>query len=253
MALIEEMEKSGNWLFRWRSFLPLVLYVLAVVVVLANWDTDFDHQSFPWMLGCLAVSLLGLLVRAWTIGFTPRGTSGRNTKEGQVAEVLNTKGVYSMVRHPLYLGNFFMWLGIILYVGSGWFSLVCCLLFWLYYERIMFAEEAFLRKKFGGAYLQWSSKTPAFWPSPKHYNPSGVHFSLKNVLRREYSGFLAIFISFAFIDFLKNFSNGYAMTLFDYIQPFWFFASIAAMVIALTLRTLKKRTHVLVEKGREYT
>ena len=28
MPLIEEMQASGNWLFRWRSYLPLVMAVL---------------------------------------------------------------------------------------------------------------------------------------------------------------------------------------------------------------------------------
>ena len=60
---------------------------------------------------------------AWLcVGFTPRGTSGRNTKEGQVAESLNTLGMYSMCRHPLYLGNLLMWLGIVMYMGHLWFA-----------------------------------------------------------------------------------------------------------------------------------
>jgi len=57
----------------------------------------------------IALSMFGFIIRAIAIGTTPKGTSGRNTKEGQVAESLNTKGIYSMVRHPLYLGNYFMW------------------------------------------------------------------------------------------------------------------------------------------------
>ena len=253
MALIESLEKSGNWLFRWRSFMPLVLYVLALGVMLMGWDDHFDHRSQTWIWVCLSVSLLGLYIRVVTIGYTPRGTSGRNTKEGQVAESLNTKGVYSVVRHPLYLGNYFMWLGIILYVGNAWFALGCSLLFWVYYERIMFAEEAFLQRKFGGAYFQWSRKVPAFWPKMSGFVRSGVHFSMKNVLRREYSGFLAIFVSFALLDVVKNVRDGYAVDLFDYVQPFWFYATTGAAVVALTLRTMKKRTKLLVETGREYT
>jgi protein-S-isoprenylcysteine O-methyltransferase Ste14 len=140
MALIEEMNKSGNWLFRWRSFLPLVLYVLAASVIWFELDTDNPLFDKTWAWTCLGISFFGQLIRVVTIGYTPKGTSGRNTKEGQVAEVLNHTGIYSIVRHPLYLGNFFMWLGIIMYVGNWWFTLTSCLLFWLYYERIMFAE-----------------------------------------------------------------------------------------------------------------
>jgi len=83
---------------------------------------------------------LGLFIRAYAVGHTPANTSGRNTKE-QLADELNTTGIYSMVRHPLYLGNFFMWLGAAVLTKNGWFIVAFILLYWIYYERIMFAEE----------------------------------------------------------------------------------------------------------------
>lgn len=249
MALIESMERSGNWLFRWRSFLPLVLYALAVPVALwlpDGWSPDF--QSTGWWAGCLAVSFLGLVVRALTIGFTPRGTSGRNTSEGQVAETLNTRGVYGMVRHPLYLGNYFMWVGIVLFVGNQWFTLVVSLLFWVYYERIMFAEEAFLRRKFGTSYLDWSQKTPAFLPRFSGWVAPGVQFSFRNVLKREYNGFFAVFISFALVDAVHLFRTAGELGLSSH----WVYLLAGASGIFLVLRTLKKRTRLLDVDGREY-
>ncbi|NLL27934.1 MAG: DUF1295 domain-containing protein [Bacteroidales bacterium] len=48
--------------------------------------------------------------------FIPKGISGKNT-EKQIADFLNTKGMYSIVRHPLYLGDFLMWLGLFIYIG----------------------------------------------------------------------------------------------------------------------------------------
>ncbi|MFM7814417.1 MAG: methyltransferase family protein [Flavobacteriales bacterium] len=253
MALIEEMDRSGNWLFRWRSFLPITLYALAAAVILCKWDTDFPvyNALFAWI--CLGIALFGQIIRAITIGYTPKGTSGRNTKEGQVAEVLNTKGIYSAVRHPLYLGNFFMWLGIILYVGNAWFSVVCCMLFWLYYERIMFAEEFFLRHKFGQIYLDWSNKTPAFIPALGQWKSSDVDFSFKNVLKREYNGFFAIFISFALVDILKNIVHLHETHWQKILHPFWQYAGGMACLIFLILRSLKKFTRILDVQGREFT
>jgi protein-S-isoprenylcysteine O-methyltransferase Ste14 len=188
MAMIEELERSGNWLFRGRSYFPLALYALMAVVIGMKWDPLFREFDTDIALCCIAVSMLGLVIRALTIGYTPRGTSGRNTKAGQVAEVLNTKGMYSLVRHPLYLGNFFMWLGIMIYVGNLWFTVVCCLLYWLYYERIMFAEEGYLRVKFGQSYLDWSVDVPSFWPRNLKWKSPDVDFSVRNVLKREYNG-----------------------------------------------------------------
>ena len=84
-----------------------------------------------------------------------------------------------------------------IYVGNAWFTIVCCLLYWLYYERIMFAEEAFLRVKFGQAYLDWSVDVPSFWPRNLKWVAPDVEFSLRNVLKREYNGFFAVFLSLA--------------------------------------------------------
>jgi protein-S-isoprenylcysteine O-methyltransferase Ste14 len=252
MALIEEMDKSGNWLFRWRSFLPIVLYAFAAVVIVAEADTDMPLYNSTWALICLSIAMAGQVIRAITIGYTPKGTSGRNTKEGQVAEVLNTKGIYSTVRHPLYLGNFFMWMGIILYVGNWWFAAVCALLFWLYYERIMFAEEYFLRNKFGQIYINWSERTPAFWPSLKNWQSAGWNFSIKNVLKREYSGFFAVFLSFALVDAMKNYIHIGWMGWEELVSPFWLMLLIASLALFILLRTLKKHTQVLNVKDREY-
>ena len=250
MALIEEFDRSGNWLFKGRSYFPLVLYVMAAAVIGFEQDSHFPlfNHTFAWI--CVAISIIGLIIRAITIGYTPRGTSGRNTKEGQVAEVLNSTGIYSTVRHPLYLGNFFMWLGIIMYVGNHWFTLVCCLIYWIYYERIMFAEEFFLRGKFGQVYLDWAAKTPAFWPSIGKWVSPSWNFSLKNVLKREYNGFFAIFLSFAFIDLFKNYIHIGFTSWEELIHPFWMYSFSIAFVIFIILRSLKKYTRILHVEGR---
>ena len=99
--LVQEFEKQGLSLFRWRSYWPLVGLALAVWIV---WLRPNPYPELAWP--ALALGLLGLLVRIATVGYTPKNTSGRNTAEGQVAESINTQGMYSLVRHPLYLGNF---------------------------------------------------------------------------------------------------------------------------------------------------
>jgi protein-S-isoprenylcysteine O-methyltransferase Ste14 len=251
MALIEELDRSGSWLFRWRSFMPLVLYFMAALVIFLGQDVHMEHFDLSWSLICLGIAMLGQFIRAVTIGHTPKGTSGRNTKEGQVAEVLNTKGIYSVVRHPLYLGNFFMWLGIIMYVGNWWFTAVCCLLYWLYYERIMFTEEYFLRHKFGQSYLQWSEKVPAFWPRLTQWTSSDADFSMRNVLKREYSGFFAVFLSFALVDAMKNYVR-YEYTDWRLVDPFWQYAFAFGLCCFVLLRSLKKYTNVLNVAGREF-
>jgi hypothetical protein len=219
------------------------------IVIGMKWDPLFREFDTVIALCCIAVSMLGLVIRALTIGYTPRGTSGRNTKAGQVADVLNTKGMYSLVRHPLYLGNFFMWLGIMIYVGNLWFTVVCCLLYWLYYERIMFAEEGYLRVKFGQSYLDWSVDVPSFWPRNLKWKSPDVDFSVRNVLKREYNGFFAVFLSLALVSAGKT----YIHITTDWealLDPFWQKALIGSFAVFFTLRSLKRYSRLLHVEGR---
>ncbi|PLX11253.1 MAG: lipid A phosphate methyltransferase [Marinilabiliales bacterium] len=245
MSLVEEFDKRGNWFFKHRSYLPVVLYPLATLILILEFKQDVKLPELSWSIICLAISLLGLLIRILVIGFTPKGTSGRNTAK-QVAETVNTKGIYSVVRHPLYLGNFLMWLGIILYVNNIWFAVSTILLFWLYYERIMFAEEQFLKGKFGEQYQKWSMTAPPFFPKLKGWQKPDLEFSLKNVLKREYNGLFALGISFAYLNVLKN----YLATEQFMITDFWLYTLIITFLIFIILRTLKKTTRVLHVDGR---
>ena len=249
MAMIEELERTGNWLFRGRSYFPLLLYVLAAAVI--GFDLDSYFQTFTLIpaLICIGISIFGQVIRALTIGYTPRGTSGRNTKAGQVAEKLNTRGMYSIVRHPLYLGNYFMWLGIMVYVGNAWFVILCSLMYWLYYERIMFAEEAFLRGKFGQDFLDWSFNVPSFWPRTLAWKLPDVVFSLRNVMKREYNGFFAIFLSFAAISAAKHAVRG-ADTWAEILVPFWQYTLLVTFSVFCILRSLKRYSRVLHVEGR---
>ncbi|PHR44227.1 MAG: lipid A phosphate methyltransferase [Fluviicola sp.] len=248
MALIHSLEKSGNTLFKYRGQIPVILFILAVpVIYFTDYSFIFSEDITYWILMGVAVllSLLGQVIRAIAIGTANKNTSGRNTKE-QVAEALNTKGIYSTMRHPLYVGNYFMWIGIVVFTANIWFVLAVSLAFWLYYERIMFAEERFLERKFGQDYLDWSLKVPAFWPSFKNYIPSPISFSMKTILRREYSGVTATIIGFLFVEVLRDvFTTGTFEFKIHYIVIL-----AVALFISLFLRTLKHHTKILFEEDR---
>jgi protein-S-isoprenylcysteine O-methyltransferase Ste14 len=246
MALKEELQQSGVWLFRCRSYLPLLL---AVIFLAALRDYHYPYGSHAlnrlWELFCLSVAFAGLGIRVYTIGHVPFGTSGRNTK-GQVASVLNTTGIYSIVRHPLYLGNFLIWLGVSLFPRVWWCSVIIVLIFWLYYERIMLAEEDFLERKFGESFIQWAAKTPAFIPRFRNWLRPELPFSWKHAVKREYSAFFAIIAVFSVLDLVGALILHGRLAL-DWIWVIIFFSG---LMIYLTLRFLKKRTTWLNVEGR---
>ncbi|MCL2289401.1 MAG: isoprenylcysteine carboxylmethyltransferase family protein [Bacteroidetes bacterium] len=247
MALQETFEEQGNWLFKRRSYFPIIILTVGIlwyIFLLHNHEVSV-HKWWVNLL-FLCVGFLGLGIRIFTIGFTPAGTSGRNTDKGQVAEQLNTSGIYAMVRHPLYLGNFFMWLAPVLIISDMWFILFFCAFYWIYYERIMFAEEQFLRKKFGQTYLDWANKTPAFFPKFSQYKKANLNFSLKNVLKREYSGFFGMIFIMTMLRMI-----GFAVTTEQfYLDKPWIIIFSVAFVIFALLKMLKKFTKVLNVEGR---
>ncbi len=194
----------------------------------------------------LGVSLLGQVIRILTVGFTPKNTSGRNTVNGQIADELNVTGIYSLIRHPLYLGNFFMWLGPVLFLRSTSFTIIFGLLYWLYYERIMFAEEQYLRKKFGEIYDKWSETVNSFIPWTFNFIPPKLPFSFRNVLKREYNSFINIFVIFTLMDVFRNLFLSERV----YFTDMWIYLFAGAFVIWLVVRTIHKRTKLLEVEGR---
>jgi protein-S-isoprenylcysteine O-methyltransferase Ste14 len=245
MALQEEFEKQGNWLFRYRSSLPLFILVIGIYI---NLRTEFHPETFIFKgttyeiyyeTFCLMVSLFGLFIRVYTVGHTLDWTSGRNTTEGQVAIVLNKTGIYSIVRHQLYLGNFFMWLGPAMLSGQFWFIAAFGLFYWVYYERIMFAEEQFLRGKFKSEYTNWAQNIPAFIPNFKNFVKPEVVFSWIKVIRNEKNGLLSVFFIFCVFDIVGEMIE--KKGTYNYFLIIGFIVSSLFFVI---VQYLKKRTKV---------
>lgn len=246
MSLEQSLIKQGSFLFKYRGQFPVILFLLSIPFIYFTSLSQLDHNLvliFNYF-ACF-LTLLGFLIRFYTIGTTPKNTSGRNTKK-QIADTLNTLGIYSIVRHPLYLGNYLIWLGIAIYSYNIEFVILMSLLFWLYYERIMLTEEEFLKSKFQQIFLQWSNNVPAFFPRKFMIKNGHVTFSIISVLRREYSSVLSSIVGFLFIDVIRNIFT--CNTLF--ISPLLLNISVFFIVIILILRTLKHHTSILIEEGR---
>lgn len=245
--LRDEMVRQGGFLFRWRSYFPLALVPLALAAILHSGALDLllgEAGEEIWMLSCFLLAWAGQTLRAYVVGHVPTGTSGRNTR-GQRADALNTTGLYSLCRHPLYLANFIVFIAILLAVQVWWFVLIGVLAFWVYYERIMAAEEAFLFRKFGQAYLDWAEKTPAFLPVLSRWRKPARGFSWKMVLRREPYGYFAIISAFFFIEVVSDLLVE-GDSLVDWLRHdmVWLVLFAAGGVGFLVLRTLKKATRL---------
>ncbi len=201
MLLDHRMRGAGGALFRWRSyvllsFLPLIALAVTKAEPVEQMIGGFWGEAFE--LGCILLVLGGLVVRAATAGFVPARTSGRNTRD-QVADRLNTEGLYALTRNPLYLGNCMIYLGVVLFTQDLMLSLAFALFLLVYYERIILAEEAFLLDRFGEIYRTWSDDVPAFFPRLSGWRKPSLPFSLRTVIRREYPGWFAAILALGLI------------------------------------------------------
>ena len=246
MALREELREQGTWLFKWRGYFPFVLGVF-FAWALVEYEPFSRRERLDEIAAvlCLLVSAFGMFLRAVTLGYAPRGTSGRNTRR-QIATELSTTGMYSVVRHPLYLGNFFLGLGVVLFLNHLWFAVVYCLGFALFYERIMATEETFLRESFGAPYEEWAGRTPAFFPRFSGWRGPELPFSMRSVLRREHHGLVEVVAIFFVLRVATDFVSRERFVL----RPGWIAFLVVGLVAWITLRFLKKRTGVLDVEGR---
>ena len=96
MGLLHSFENIGNWLFKRRGWLPVVLFLFAVpVIFITDYNKISNNVKLYTGITAVVVSFIGLMIRAYTVGTTPKGTSGRNTDE-QISESLNSTGIYCM-------------------------------------------------------------------------------------------------------------------------------------------------------------
>ena len=234
-SLDEFIKKLGNAFFRWRSYIPLI--ILPILILRLN---DLKH-TFPnqcaeiiYQAFCFFISFSGEFVRIITIGFVPSGTSGRNTK-AQRATALNTTGMYSITRNPLYLGNFLIILGISVFTRSWQIVLINCILFLLFYVPIILVEENFLLGKFGEKYSEYLSKVPCFFPRFRLWSSAENSWSWGMVMRREYSSIFSTVLSFVIIAHIRI----YAIHSEIMASVLWLVIGGVFLLMWLTVRILR--------------
>jgi protein-S-isoprenylcysteine O-methyltransferase Ste14 len=140
--------------------------------------------------------IIGLIIRYFAQGFAGDWMRGSKIK----ADYILDEGFYSIIRHPLYSGNFFIGFGFTL--ASGFYPALLLpfysVVFFIYYYLIVREEENYLVKKFGEEFIHYRKSTPAFFPKFKRWKTG--QFLGRNALRTEFSTYLTV--GFIFILFL---------------------------------------------------
>ena len=146
------------FLFKNRSYSPVPLIPLALVLARPEWSTIFAG---------LAVMISGELIRFWGVSYA--GSATRTTAKAGGADLI-TSGPFGYVRNPLYVGNFFLALGFVImaWAWMPWMVLVFLLLFFFQYSFIVSHEEEYLQQTFKEEYTNYCAKVhrwiPGFTP-----------------------------------------------------------------------------------------
>ena len=125
------------------------LHLLAFLLALA-WATP----RFPQVLLGLPLIVLGLVIRAWCAGYLAKNTE------------LCTAGPYAYCRHPMYLANFVVVVGIVL-AGNNFYMTVVAMIATIVVQGFAIRrEDALLHYLFGEEYTRYCRHTPCVLPWP---------------------------------------------------------------------------------------
>ncbi len=193
------------FLFKYRGILPPLFLIFALGLQI-NVEVFARGADLP-NIALLILGLFGLGIRIFAIGYAGTNTSGRNII-GHVADSLNTTGIYSICRNPLYLGNFLLWLACIMAMDSVPIIAAFLIAVWWFYTRIIQSEEAFLTEKFGTEYTDYCATTWRIVPNIRTYRRGQTRFDMMRVLRQETAGLLAFFTAFIICDKLDILLGG---------------------------------------------
>ena len=141
---------GGSWLFRQRSWLPVPI---ALVLLLVRWGM-LRHPILP-VAGPFLV-LAGEGLRWWAVGQIGVISRTRSTRLGP----LITTGPFTLCRNPLYVGNLLIWAGFTVWSGLLWMLPITLGIFIVYYRSIIEWEEALLTERFGEAYTDTCRSRP---------------------------------------------------------------------------------------------
>ena len=176
------MTKLGHVFFRFRTAVsPLLLLLLFL-----PGPRVFVDPLRAALVG-LIVAAAGQTIRAATIGLAYIVRGGRGHRV--YADDLVTGGLFAHVRNPLYVGKFFMAVGVGI-AANSWPAFVgICAAYGFMYHAVVLAEEQYLRGKFGAEFDDYCRRVPRWVPrlSGLRATFGQATFDWARLLDKEYS------------------------------------------------------------------
>lgn len=194
----KKLVQLGNFSFRYRG------YLLPVAILLLLLPSPWIARD-PAAAGLIGFILaaVGQAVRIATIGLAYIIRGGKDHKV--YAEDLVTSGLYAHVRNPMYVGNFFLVLGLAVASNSWVFACVGVPLALGMHRAIVAAEESFLRNRFGAQFDAYCARVPRWVPrlSGLARTVRSMNFDWRRVVSKEYAAVFDWFSAVALVVLIK--------------------------------------------------
>jgi len=221
--------RIGKFLFKHRSFTPLPLILLTFIFFKPL------SPALPWTVIGLILALAGETIRMISVGYAGSGTSGRESF--LKAESLNTTGLYSLARNPLYWGNTLIFAGLLTMYAQPLALVLFIAFLFLQYHFIVLAEEEFLLQQHGQAYAVYCGRVNRWLPCFGNYLPPVHRFNGRKVFFKENDSCFNLLLAALLILAWKE--KVFSVRL---SQP-WFFAGavLALVIFYVWVKILKKK------------
>ena len=215
----------GDACFRFRaiSVVPVILLIFFIF-------SPLDAGRFnPWLnLFGFLIALAGAATRFVAVGFAKPFTSGR--ENFLKAENLNTGGLYSIVRNPLYVGNFLVYNGVLIAYASPAALALFNAFFIANYYFIILSEENYLEKQFGEVYNEYRRAVPKVLAKFSLYRKNDHPFSLTRAVFKEKNTTCYWIFFFAVAMLIKQYRLNDGA-----IRHFWWYAVPVLALFALNV------------------
>ena len=137
------------------ALLFLILWILdSFILKFSTFLNDYIEWYAMVIPGVIILAGAGYLARA-----------GLKTVFSEIRETprVITKGVFSVVRHPIYLGSILTYLGLIV-ITLSLVSFIIWIIAIIFYYYISRHEEKMLLSRFGEEYEEYMKKVPMLFP-----------------------------------------------------------------------------------------
>jgi protein-S-isoprenylcysteine O-methyltransferase Ste14 len=155
---VEDLRPPRPVLYRFRG----IILAIAAVVALIIPPADLDIVPFLVFINIFILAVYMRIKARRAIGDHTRGSA-------QDAPVLVTWGAYGRLRHPLYVSNVAIGIGlVVLHLGINWITIPFIVFLLLFGLRLAKLDDRYLEERYGDEWKLWAMHTPAFIPREIH-------------------------------------------------------------------------------------